>query len=67
VTLEDEKSTIPVDSELTCPVLAAHHISASSGSVLPVGMWAGRSAVHMSTGPPPLSGFKRRVERHRSS
>ena len=31
-----------VDSELTCPVLVAHQMSASSAFVLPVGMWATR-------------------------
>lgn len=31
-----------VDSELTCPVLVAHQMSASSASVLPVGLWATR-------------------------
>ena len=30
-------STFSVDSELSCPVLVAHHLSASSGFVLPVG------------------------------
>jgi Protein of unknown function (DUF3775) len=49
-----------VDSELSCPVLAALHLSASSGFV-PVGMWARRSVVHMSTGPPLPSGVKRRA------
>jgi hypothetical protein len=39
-----------VDSELSCPVLVARELSAASGFV-PVGMWAGRSAVHISTGP----------------
>jgi hypothetical protein len=49
-----------VDSELSCPVLVTRELSAASGFV-PVGMWAGRSAVHISTGPPPLSGVKRRT------
>ena len=57
-----------VDSELSCPVLVAHHLSASSGSVL---LWAcGRSeasAKPSSTCPQggsPPSGFKRRIWRH---
>jgi NAD(P)H-binding len=49
-----------VDSELSCPVLVAHQLSASSGSVL---LWrcGRRDVVHISTGPPPPRGFKRRV------
>jgi hypothetical protein len=53
------RNCVTVDSELSCPVLVAHHMSASSASVL---LWAcgrGVSVVHMSTGSPP-SGFKRR-------
>jgi hypothetical protein len=42
-----------VESELSCPVLVAGDLSASSGSVLLVGMWAKRSVgeavVHLST------------------
>jgi hypothetical protein len=48
-----------VDSELTCPVLVAHQLSASSAFVL---LWeCGQrvSVVHISTGAPP-SGFRRR-------
>jgi hypothetical protein len=47
-----------VDSELTCPVLVAHQLSASSGSVLLLECGRRGSAVHISIGLPP-SGFKR--------
>jgi hypothetical protein len=48
-----------VDSELTCPVLVAHHMSASSALVLLWDCGQRSSVVHISTGAPP-SGFKRR-------
>src|SRR5271166_99910 len=48
-----------VDSELTCPVLVAHQMSASSGSVLLWDCGQRLGVVHISTGTPP-SGFKRR-------
>jgi hypothetical protein len=49
----------PVGSELSCPVLVAHHMSASSGSVL---LWACGRGEASSTCPQarPPSGFKRR-------
>src|SRR5208337_764526 len=45
-----------VDSELTCPVLVAHQMSASSGSVLLWDCGQRLGVVHISTGTPP-SGF----------
>src|SRR5271166_1473448 len=48
-----------VDSELTCPVLVAHQMSASSGSVLLWDCGQRLGVVPISTGTPP-SGFKRR-------
>ena len=49
-----------VDSELTCPVLVAHHMSAASAFVLLWDCGQGASLVHISTARPP-SGFKRLV------
>jgi hypothetical protein len=37
---------VTVDSELSCPVLVAHDMSASSGSVLLWAGWASRRLVH---------------------
>jgi hypothetical protein len=39
-------ATVYVDSELSCPVLAAHHMSASSAFVLLVGEVGKPEAVH---------------------
>ena len=61
----DNRTLDPVDSELSCPVLVAHQMSASSASVLLWDCGQRGSVVHISTGAPP-SGVKRRVERHRS-
>src|SRR5271166_2182160 len=51
----------PVDSELSCPVLVAPHMSASSGSVLPRGTVG--NALALSTFPQaaPPSGVRRRI------
>ena len=50
-----------VDSELSCPVLVAHQMSASSGFVLLWAGWASRRLVHAVHSVSPPSGFKRRV------
>jgi hypothetical protein len=49
-----------VDSELSCPVLVAHQVSASSGFVLLWAGWASRRLVHAVHSVLPPSGFKRR-------
>jgi hypothetical protein len=57
--------TFPVDSELSCPVLVAQHMSASSAFVLLWAGWASRRLVHAVHRVSPPSGFKRRFSFHR--
>src|SRR5271166_1718103 len=57
---EPEKPICPdrtVDSELSCPVLVAHHMSASSGSVLPRGRGGQAGGLSM-----PSTGLRRRAD-----
>jgi hypothetical protein len=50
-----------VDSELSCPVLVAHQMSASSGFVLPCGTVGKADALSTFPRGSPPSGFKRRI------
>src|SRR5271169_1794845 len=52
-------ATIVVDSELSCPVLVARHMSASSGSVLPRGRGGQAEGLSRpSTGPRRTAAFE---------
>jgi hypothetical protein len=54
-----EKSAKAVDSELSCPVLAARRMSASSAFVRLWAGWASQRLVHAAPRVSPPSGFKR--------